>query len=101
MKLLVEPVALVEIENAVTSRGIGAESTNLSWNHPLGSYKHDRCTLNRSKRALTPTGTSGKYFSTQRQESRAGLGEYIERILYASEGPMLTLSSLTHSSIAL
>ena len=75
VKLLVEPVALVEMENAVSSRGIGAESTNLSWNHPLGSYEDDGITKERSRRVQNPTGPSGQILSTQRRKLTAARRE--------------------------
>ena len=81
MKRLVGFVAMLEMENAVTLLILGAESTNLIQNHPLGSYKHGRITEERSRRVQTPNGPSGQILSTQRKEFPAGLGEYIERIM--------------------
>ena len=39
-----ELVAMLEMEDAVTLRRMGAERTNLPQNHPPGSYKDDRIT---------------------------------------------------------
>ena len=64
------------MESCVTFVRIRAESTNLMQNHPLRSYKHDRITLEHSKRVQTPTGPSGQILSTQRQESTARRREH-------------------------
>ena len=73
--------SIVETENAVTFVRIRAESINLIQNRALGSYKPVRLTQNRFNRVQTPTGPSGQILSTQRDEFRAGRGEYIERII--------------------
>ena len=57
-----ELVAMLEMEDAVTLRRMGAERTNLTQNHPLGSYKHDRITRRRSGRVPTATEPSGNFF---------------------------------------
>ena len=58
----------LEMESAVTFVIIGADSTNLIQNHALCSYKIDRLTQNHFRQAQTPTGPSGKDFSTQRKD---------------------------------
>ena len=60
-----ELVAMIEAGNDVTLLVSGVERANLTYNHPLSSYKVDRITRKRFKRVETPSGSSGHNVSTQ------------------------------------
>ena len=51
---------MIEAVNALTLLVSGVERTNLTYNHPLSSYKVDRIIRKRFKRVETPNGSSGR-----------------------------------------